>query len=92
MTAETNYRVRIETLEKDNSELKARVSMLEGANSALTTRILKAIDVIKNGQKANETRIGDIEITVANERASIASNFEMNVVTAYRNAKQRNIL
>lgn len=41
---ETNYRERIETLEKDNAELKRRLSNLEGANRVMSDRILSALE------------------------------------------------
>lgn len=44
MSGETNYRQRIETLEKDNAELKRRVANLEGANRVMNDRILSALE------------------------------------------------
>lgn len=44
MSGETNYRQRIEALEKDNAELKRRVSNLEGANRVMNDRILSALE------------------------------------------------
>lgn len=59
---ETNYRQRIETLEKENTLLRSRIGRVEGAQQVIEKRILAALNapLARRDPMVSETEVLEI--------------------------------